>query len=122
MSRLTESSGNVFVDLELLEAETLLAKAKLVSKIADAIAGLQLSQGEVAKRLGLTQPSVSGLLRGKFVGFSLERLIRILEAVGQDVNITTAPARRHRPRFMVIEIGRRHLRRNREAMRELARR
>jgi len=122
MSRLTESSGNVFVDLELLEAETLLAKAKLVSKIADAIAGLQLSQGEVAKRLGLTQPSVSGLLRGKFAGLSLERLIRILEAAGQDVNITTAPATRHRPRLRVIEMGRRHLRRNREAMRELARR
>jgi predicted XRE-type DNA-binding protein len=70
MNRLTKSSGNVFADLGLPDSKTLLAKAELVSKIADAITGLHLTQGQAAGRIGLTQPNVSELLRGKFEGFS----------------------------------------------------
>jgi predicted XRE-type DNA-binding protein len=101
MNRISKSSGNVFADVGLRDSEALLAKAQLVSKIADAITALDLTQTQTAARIGLTQPKVSDLLRGKFDGFSMEKLILILNALGQDVQISTAPAAHHRPRLAV---------------------
>ena len=101
MNKITKSSGNVFADLGLPDSEALLAKAKLVSKIADAIAALNLTQTEAAHRIGLTQPKISELLHGKLDGFSMQKLMLILNALGQDVHINTAAATNHRPRLAV---------------------
>jgi predicted XRE-type DNA-binding protein len=87
------SSGNVFADLGLKNPEELLAKAELVQRIADIITERKLTQGRAAKLLGIDQPKVSALLRGKLDGFSIDRLFRFLNALGRDVEIRIRPAR-----------------------------
>ncbi len=91
-----ESSGNVFADLGLKNPEELLAKAQLVQRIADIIAERKLTQARAAKLLGIDQPKVSALLRGKLEGFSTDRLFRFLNALGRDVEIVIRPARKDR--------------------------
>jgi predicted XRE-type DNA-binding protein len=91
-----ESSGNVFADLGLKNPEELLAKAQLVQRIADIIAERKLTQARAAKILGVDQPKVSALLRGKLDGFSTDRLFRFLNALGRDVEIVIRPARQGR--------------------------
>jgi predicted XRE-type DNA-binding protein len=87
------SSGNVFADLGLKNPEELLAKAELVQRICDIIAERKLSQTRAAAVLGIDQPKVSALMRGKLDGFSLDRLFRFLNALGRDVDIVIRPAR-----------------------------
>ena len=88
------SSGNVFADLGVPNPEECLAKAKLVQRIADAIAERKLTQAQAADILGIDQPKVSALVRGKREGFSIDRLLRFLNALGRDVEIIVSPARR----------------------------
>src|SRR3954452_15127149 len=88
------SSGNVFADLGLKNPEELLAKAELVQRIADIIVEQKLTQSRAAKLLGIDQPKVSALLRGKLEGFSIDWLFRFLNALGRDVEISVRPARR----------------------------
>ena len=87
------SSGNVFADLGLKNPEELLAKAELVQRIAGIIAERKLTQARAAKLLGIDQPKVSALLRGKLGGFSTDRLFRFLNALGRDVEIVIRPAK-----------------------------
>ncbi len=87
------SSGNVFADLGLKNPEELLAKAALVQRIADIIAERKLTQVRAAKLLGIDQPKMSALLRGKLDGFSTDRLFRFLNALGRDVEIVIRPAK-----------------------------
>jgi predicted XRE-type DNA-binding protein len=72
------SSGSVFADLGLPQPEMALAKAKIVHQIGEAIAERKLSQAKAAAILNVDQPKVSSLLRGRFDGFSLDRLLRFL--------------------------------------------
>ncbi|MBD2131724.1 MULTISPECIES: helix-turn-helix transcriptional regulator [unclassified Sphaerospermopsis] len=85
------SSGNVFADLGLPNADEMLAKAELARKISQAITARGLTQMEAAELLGIDQPKVSALIRGKLTGFSLERMFRFLNAFGSDVEITVKP-------------------------------
>jgi predicted XRE-type DNA-binding protein len=87
------SSGNVFADLGLKNPAELLAKAELVQRICDIIAERKLTQTRAAALLGIDQPKVSALMRGKLDGFSLDRLFRFLNALGRDVDIVIRPAR-----------------------------
>lgn len=87
------SSGNVFADLGLKNPDELLAKAELVQRICDIIAQRKLTQLRAAKLLGIDQPKVSALMRGKLDGFSTDRLFRFLNALGSDVEIVIRPAR-----------------------------
>jgi predicted XRE-type DNA-binding protein len=89
------SSGNVFADLGFPNAEEELAKADLVIHISHLIAARKLTQQQAATLLGIDQPKVSALLRGKVEGFSTERLLRFINALGQDVAIVIRPARRN---------------------------
>jgi len=84
----TPSSGNVFADLNLPHADDLLAKAELAAKIIAEIQRRRLTQGQAAAILGIDQPKVSALKQGKLSGFSIERLMRLLLALGSDVEIT----------------------------------
>jgi predicted XRE-type DNA-binding protein len=93
MNPITKSSGNVFEDLLLPDAPGLRARAQLTRQIAKVIERKKLNQAAAAQRLGLDQPKVSALLRGRFEGFSVERLIRILNALDQDVKIVIKPAK-----------------------------
>ena len=81
------SSGNVFEDLEVPFPEEALAKAELASRIAVIIGNRRLTQAAAGEILGVDQPKVSALLRGRLSGFSTDRLIKFLTALGQDVDI-----------------------------------
>jgi predicted XRE-type DNA-binding protein len=87
-------SGNVFADLGLPHAEEHLLKAQLVHKISGLMKQRGLKQVEAAALFGVKQPDVSKMLRGDFRQFSVERLLRFLVALGQDVEIVVRPALR----------------------------
>ncbi len=80
-------SGNIFVDLGLANADEHMLKARIVMFIGQRIEQLGLTQQAAAKRMGVSQPDVSDILRGRFEGFSLERLLGFVRALGSDVEI-----------------------------------
>jgi predicted XRE-type DNA-binding protein len=86
-----KGSGNVFADLGLPDAEEMLLKAHLVHQISVILEERELTQAQAADVLGIDQPKVSHLLRGNLRGFSVERLTRFLNALGQDVEIVVRP-------------------------------
>ena len=91
--RFETGSGNVFKDLGLPNAEEHLIKAQLVYKIDALMKGRGLKQAEAAELFGVRQPDVSKMLRGEFRQFSVERLLRFLVALDQDVSIVVRPHR-----------------------------
>jgi predicted XRE-type DNA-binding protein len=91
MMEITRGSDNVFADLGLPDADEWLAKARMAHHIAGLIEQAGWTQAEAARRMGLTQPNVSDLVRGKLRGFSLDRLVQCLNALGQDVEIVIRP-------------------------------
>lgn len=99
----TRGSGNVFADIGLPNPEEHLAKAQLVSMIDDVIQTRGLTQADAAELMGIDQPKVSHLLRGRFHGFSTHRLMEFLNALGRDVEIVVraAPKSRKRGRLHV---------------------
>ncbi len=86
-----EGSDNIFADLGFPNAEEHLVKAQLVLKIDMLMKERRLKQVEAARLLGIRQPDVSKMLRGEFRQFSVERLLRFLVALGQDVEIAVRP-------------------------------
>ena len=90
-TRIVKSSGNVYVDLGIRNAEEHALKAELVRQIAAVMEEQWLTQSAAARRLGIAQPDVSKMLRGHFRQFSVERLMRFLVALGHDVEIVVAP-------------------------------
>ena len=98
----TVSSGNVFADFGLPNPEELLAKAELAHKITVLIRKRRLTQAQAAKLLGVDQPKVSALIRGHLTGFSIERLMRFLLHLGQDVRITVEATPRNRAQARVL--------------------
>lgn len=88
------SSGNVFADLGLSNPEERLAKAELARQINNLIDQKKLTQAAAAKLLGIDQPKISALSTGRLSGFSLERLFRFLNILGQDIIINVSPKKR----------------------------
>ncbi len=84
---ITPSSGNVFADLGLPNPEDLLFKAQIALQIDRFIEEKGWTQAEAAQVIGVTQPEVSLLLRGRLGGFSLERLVMVLNRLGHDVEM-----------------------------------
>lgn len=92
----TASSGNVFADLGLPDADELAAKADLARAIRQLIEARGMSQRGAAPLVGVSQPDLSNLYRRRLDGFSIERLSRMLTALGQDVRIVVQPKPRSR--------------------------
>lgn len=90
-TRITRSSGNVYADLGIKNADEHALKAELVRRIAAVMAEQELTQSAAARRLGIAQPDVSKMLRGHFRQFSVGRLMRFLVALGHDVEIVVRP-------------------------------
>ena len=88
----TPGSRNVFADMGLPDAEGELFKAELTYQIAKQIKALALTQSQAAHRLGLSQPDVSRLMKGRRSGFSTDRLLALLTALNLDVDIVVRPA------------------------------
>ena len=89
-----QGSGNVFADLGLADAGEHLIKAGLVVKIGRTIRQRHLTQAAAAQLMGIDQPKVSAMLAGQFRGYSVERLMRFLVALGHDVEIVVKPVKR----------------------------
>lgn len=91
-----EGSGNVYADLGYTESESMLVKAQLAARISEIIRRRGLTQAGAAEVLGLTQPKISALLKGRFRGISEHRLLECLTRLGRDVHIVIKPAPRSR--------------------------
>ena len=96
LSKFEKGSGNIFADLGLENADELLLKAGIVSETARLMKQKKLTQAKAATLTGTAQPDLSNLLRGKFRGFSIERLMLMLTAFGRDVDVVVRPAPRSR--------------------------
>ncbi len=83
----TPSTGNVFADFGLPDAEELLVKSSIAMKINNIIEKRHLSQTQAAAILGIPQPKVSMIQHGKLRGFSLEKLCHLVNLLGRDVDI-----------------------------------
>jgi predicted XRE-type DNA-binding protein len=88
------SSGNVYSDLGYADSDGMLVKAQLAAKIAEIVHRRGMTQTRAAEILGLTQPKVSALLKGRFRGISEHRLLECLTRLGRDVHIVVKPTRR----------------------------
>ena len=86
------SSGNVFADVGLPDADKLKIKSGLVIEITKAVRNLGLSQEEAGRRMGLPQPKLSGLFRGDFSNVSEGKLMDCLNRLGYDIEIKVRPA------------------------------
>jgi predicted XRE-type DNA-binding protein len=102
--QIEEGSGNVFADLGLANPDLALAKAELVQRIRDLITKRKLTQTRAAKLLGLDQAKISALVRGQVEAYSVDRLFRFLNALGQQVEITVRPTPEHRESGTVVVI------------------
>lgn len=91
-------SGNVFADLGLPDAKELLLKSEIVAELARLLKSRKLSQAKAAALVGVAQPDLSNLLSGKLRGFSVERLLRMIAALGRDIEIVVKPPRRTKER------------------------
>jgi predicted XRE-type DNA-binding protein len=104
----TEGGGNVFADMGLPEADEELIKAQLASHIRQVIKRQRLTQVAAAALMGIDQPKVSALLNGRPADFSSERLMRLLTALGQDVEITVRAKPRNRAHGRIRVVGEAH--------------
>jgi predicted XRE-type DNA-binding protein len=94
-ARMTRGSGNVFADLGFSpkQAADLKIKADLTVQIFQRLRNLGLTQVQAAQRLGISQPDVSKLMSGRHTGFSVERLLSLLNALDVDIDIVLRPKR-----------------------------
>jgi predicted XRE-type DNA-binding protein len=84
-------SGNVFADLSFADPDAHLLKAQLVSRMHDIMRDRKLTQTEVARAVGMSQPDISRLLKGQFRDVSVERIMRMLTRLGCEVDIVVTP-------------------------------
>ena len=94
MVEIEKSSGNVFADLGLPDADEMPIKSRLVGKIGEIVRSRKWTQEEAAQVLGMTQPKLSKMLRGQFHGIGQSKLLEYLAKLGRDVQIVVGPARR----------------------------
>ena len=100
----TRGSENVYADLGYENPEEMLLKAELVRLLSKAIKAKGLNQYQAAEVLGIDQPKVSALVRGQFRGYSLERLFKYLNALGQDIAISISTSSAETPTTKVITV------------------
>ena len=94
MSKIERGSTNVYADLGLEDAEEMLVKAQLATKVGEIIKRRKLTQVQAAELLGMTQPKLSNLLRGQFRGISEAKMLECLTRLGRNVEIVVKPAGR----------------------------
>jgi len=99
----TVGSGNVFKDLGLKNPEELLAKAKLAARIVQILEERKVTQTQAAQLLGVDQPKVSLIYRGRLDDFSVERLMRFLTALHRDIRIVVGEKPRRGRGRMIVE-------------------
>lgn len=93
-TNVTPSSGNIFADMGLPDADTHYLKAQLVSEIYRLAQERKLTQVEAGKRMGISQPEVSRLFKGHFQEYSVERLMTFLTMFDRDIEIVARPRKK----------------------------
>ena len=101
-----EGSGNVYADLGVVNPQEARAKADLAHRIVDIIEARELTQVQAGKVLGVDQPKVSALKRGRLTDFSIERLVGFLLLLGHDVQITVTPKPHSSRKPPTLEVNR----------------
>ena len=96
MRNIERGSTNVYADLGLDSADEMLVKAQLATKIGDIIKRRKLTQVQAAELLGISQPKLSGLLRGQFRGISESKMLECLTRLGRDIQIVVKAIPRSR--------------------------
>ena len=96
MSKIEQGSTNIYADLGLENAEEMLVKAQLATKIGEIIKRRKLTQVQAAELLGISQPKLSGMLRGQFRGISESKMLECLTRLGRDIQIVVKAAPRSR--------------------------
>lgn len=94
MIEIEEGTGNVYADLGIPDADEMIIKAQLATKIGEIIKGRKWSQLQAAEVLGIPQSKLSKMLRGQFRGISEAKMLDCLTRLGRDVKIVVGPARR----------------------------
>lgn len=84
-------SGNVFEDLQMENPQVRLLKAQIAGEIHNIIQQRKLNQKAAAQLLGIDQPKVSALANGRLSGFTIDRLVKFLDLLGQDVKVSISP-------------------------------
>jgi predicted XRE-type DNA-binding protein len=97
-----EKGTNVYAQLGFPDAEEMLVKAQLVTKIAEILRERGWSQQQAAKVLGLTQPKLSRMLRGQFRGISEMKMMDCLVRLGHAVKIVVGPESKADERIEVV--------------------
>jgi predicted XRE-type DNA-binding protein len=97
-------SGNVYADLGLADADKLKIKTGLVIEIRKAMRTRSLTQQEAAKRMGITQPKVSDMMRGDFTNLSERKLMDCLTRLGYDIEIKVRPAKAEIGHLMLVAV------------------
>lgn len=92
MTEIERGSGNVYKDIGVPNPDEMLVKAQLAAEIGSILKARQLTQLQAAEILGMPQPKVSGMLRGRFRGISETKMIDCLARLGRDVQIVVKPA------------------------------
>jgi predicted XRE-type DNA-binding protein len=100
-----KSSGNVFADMGLPNAEQELLKAKLTIQVHRLLKKRQLTQAGAARLLGTTQPQISALMGLKPVSVSVGRLMEFLTILGQDIEVTLKPTPKKRAGHVVVKVA-----------------
>jgi predicted XRE-type DNA-binding protein len=96
-----ESSGNIFADLGLKDADELYARAQIGFGVFEILKNKKLKQREIAEVLGIPQPEVSHLMNGHFSRFTTDKLLDFLKRLDRKVTIKIGPHRRGEP-YQVI--------------------
>jgi len=94
MLEIEKSSGNVYADLGLPDAEEMIVKARLAAKISEIIKHRHLTQEQAAEILAMPQSKISNMLRGNFRGISESKMIECLNLLGRDIQIVVKKAPR----------------------------
>lgn len=97
MSKIEKGSTNVYADLGMADAEEMLVKAQLATKIAEILKRRKLTQIQAAQLLGMPQPKLSNMLRGQFRGISEAKMLECLTRLGKDVEIVVKASSKSRP-------------------------
>ena len=102
--KIEESSGNVFEDLDLPDAEELFLKATLGFEVFQIIGKRKLTQAVAAEVLGVKQPEISRLKKGKFNHYSVERLMTFLTRLNRDIEIRIIPSENREGKRRVVAV------------------
>jgi predicted XRE-type DNA-binding protein len=101
----TVSSGNVFADLGVPDAEAALVKSDLAAAIAAAIRQRGLTQAQAATLLGIDQSRVSRIIRGQLAHYTMDRLLRFLTLLDRDVTIVVGSEQRNQSGSLRVRTG-----------------